>query len=175
MNQREDGTFVFATPVGQGHVPMIALRDIGVFARYSFDHRAEVSGKELLVTSDIVGWDYLVETFQRVTGHKAVVLHQTFDEWFANFNGVDNPLANERPYGDGSTTWRKNFTGWWSAWRDDLIKRDIDWIRSIHPDVMTLERWMRESNYGGKLRRDLLKNAEDEKSITINRERVSKL
>ena len=54
-NKRADGTYVFSTPIGQGHVPMIALSDLGFFARYSFDHRAEVSGKDLEVASDWVG------------------------------------------------------------------------------------------------------------------------
>ena len=175
LNRRADGTYVFATPIGNGHVPLIALTDVGFFARYSFDHRAEVSGQELLVASEIVGWDYLVETFQRVTGQKAVVLHQTFDEWFANFNNTDRPIANEREQGDGSTTWRQNFTGWWRMWRDDLLPRDMEWVRSVHPNAMTLERWMREKKYTGKLRLDLLKNTEDAKTVTLNRERVAQL
>ena len=39
--KRQDGTVVFASPVGKGHVPMIALSDLGFFARYIFDHRTE--------------------------------------------------------------------------------------------------------------------------------------
>ena len=73
MNWRDDGTAVFATPIGKGHVNFVALPDIGFFARYTFDNRTLVSGQELKIASDIVGWDYLVETFTKVTGHKAVV------------------------------------------------------------------------------------------------------
>lgn len=175
LNRRADGTFVFATPIGNGHVPMIALDDIGYFARYTFDHRAEVSGQELLVTSDIVGWDYLVETFKKVTGQKAIVLHQPLEEWFKNFNRADGPIANERAYGDGSTTWRQNFTGWWAMWQNDLLKRDMEWIRKIHPNVTTLERWMREKKYDGKLQVGLLKNTEEARSVSINTERTSQL
>ena len=57
-------------PIGGGHVCMIALEDLGFFARYAFDHRASVSGKELEVASDWVGWDDLVATFTKVTGQK---------------------------------------------------------------------------------------------------------
>ena len=96
LNQRSDGTYVFATPVGSGHVPMIALSDLGYFARYTFDHRAETSGQELEIASDVVGWNYLAKTFMKVTGKKAQVVDQTLDEWFANFAGVDEPLANEK-------------------------------------------------------------------------------
>lgn len=58
---RADGTVVFAAPVEGGRVPMITLKDLGWWARYAFDHRAETSARELNVTSERVGWDYLVE------------------------------------------------------------------------------------------------------------------
>ncbi|KAI0787478.1 NAD(P)-binding protein [Fomes fomentarius] len=126
LKRRADGTAVFATPVGDGHVPMVALADLGFFARYTFDHREETSGTELKIASDMVGWEYLARTFEKVTGQKAVVVHQTLDEWFGNFEGVDDPVANERKH-DGSTTWRENFSGWWKLWRDDVISRDMSW------------------------------------------------
>ncbi|CAL1716920.1 unnamed protein product [Somion occarium] len=171
LNKREDGTFVFATPVGNGHVPMIALADLGFFARYTFDHRVETSGKDLEVASDIVGWDYLVSTFQKVTGQKAVALYQSLDEWFKNLDHTDKPIANEQTkVGPHTTTWRKNFTAFWSLWRDDIIKRDMEWIRSIHPNVRTVETWMRENNYKGQLKSDLLKNMEDGKAVVPRRE-----
>ena len=109
LNIRSDGTFVFATPIGKGHVAMIALTDVGYFARYSFDNRELVSGKDLEVASEMVGWDHLVETFKRVTGQKAVVVHQTVDEWLNNLNYMDMPIAGERRAPDGSTTRRENF------------------------------------------------------------------
>lgn len=178
LGQRKDGTLVFATPVGEGHVPMIALRDLGFFARYTFDHREAVSGKELEVASDIVGWDYLVSTFQKVTGQKAIAHYQTFEEWFNNFDNVDLPLAHDLDKGvkvEGVTTWRTNFTAWWSLWRDDIITRDMNWIRKVNPRGYTLEKWMRENNYTGNLRIDLLKNGEDGKGVRINRKVVSEL
>ena len=171
LKRREDGTPVFVTPIGNGHVPMIALEDIGFFARYTFDHRAETSGRELLVASDVVGWEYLRETFERVTGRKAEVIYVGIDEWMKNFDRTDNPIANERSRGDGTTTWKQNFTGWWSMWRDDIIKRDLQWIRSIHPNGYTLEKWMKEKGYTGTLRtgeNSLLKNTEDDKTIRPN-------
>lgn len=91
---------------------MIALSDLGFFARYSFDNPERVSGKDLEVASEMVGWDYLVETFTRVTGQKAVVVNQTIDEWFENFTGVDKPFANERLENDpdGSVTWKQSMS-----------------------------------------------------------------
>lgn len=149
MTRREDGTYVFAAPVNkESRVPMVALADIGYFARYTFDHRELTSAKDLVITSEMVGWEHLVETFRAVTGKKAVFIEQTMDEWFANFQNVDLPCATERAPGEG-LTWRQNFTGWWSVLRDNLARRDMEWIKKVHPNVYTLERWMRENNYTG--------------------------
>jgi hypothetical protein len=87
INVRQDGTYVFATPVGNGHVPMIALSDLGWWARYTFDHREETSAQNLKISSDLVGWEYLRETFENVTGKKAVVIYQSVSEWFGNLEG----------------------------------------------------------------------------------------
>ncbi|EKM52868.1 uncharacterized protein PHACADRAFT_198916 [Phanerochaete carnosa HHB-10118-sp] len=54
LTRRADGTHVFAFPTGQGRVPMVSLKDIGFFARCSFYNRAEVSGKDLEITGDVV-------------------------------------------------------------------------------------------------------------------------
>lgn len=177
LKRRTDGTAVFVTPVGQGHVPMTALSDLGFFARYTFDHRESTSGTELKMASDMVGWDYLAATFAKVTGQKAEVVHQTLDEWFANFDGVDDPVANERGKGpDGSTSWRRNFSGWWALWRDDIIKRDMAWVRKVNPGTLSLEAWMRQNNYTGELKRvNVLKNTEDGKTIRPKSDIIARL
>ena len=179
IGQRPDGTFVFASPVGNGHVPMIALEDLGFFARYSFDHRAEVSAKDLEIATDWVSWDRLVATFTKVTGQKAEYLRQPLEgagSWFGNWLHTDYPVANERTYGDGSTTWRENFTGFWTMWRDDVNRRDWAWIRKTNPKGYTLESWMRAKGYRGLLEDvALLKNSEDKKSVVPNFERIREL
>lgn len=139
LNKRKDGTFVFASPIGSGHVPMIALPDLGYFARYTFDHRAETSGKDLEVASEMVQWDELVKTFKKVTGNKAEYKPVALDEWFVLsssssqgdqpilmvnvmvefrfefFADSSRPVAADNTVGDGSTTWKKNFSGWWGT------------------------------------------------------------
>ncbi|KAH8979244.1 NAD-P-binding protein [Lactarius akahatsu] len=166
--QREDGTFVFNAPIGDGHMPMIALADIGFFARYTYDHRAETSGKNLEVASEWVGWEHLVETFTNVTGRKAVYNRETVEEWISHMEGADKPVAVEGA--PGSTSWGENFTGWWNGYRDDLDKRDMDWIRKINPNGYTLERWMTENKYDGTLHKDpVLKVLADGKSVRKRR------
>lgn len=164
ITRRADGTFVFAAPIGNGHIPLVSLKDIGYFARYTFDHRHETSGRDLEITSDMVSLEQLVSTFKRVTGQKAVAVHLSVEEWFENFKNTDYPLATERQYGDGSTTWKQNFTAFFNLYRDDIIKRDMAWVRSVHPNGHSLESWMREYNYKGDFNNaKLLKNTEDGK------------
>ncbi|KAJ8489912.1 hypothetical protein ONZ51_g2639 [Trametes cubensis] len=163
---KDDGTYIFSSPIGAGHVPMIALSDLGYFARYIFDNRKATSAQELEIATDWVGWDYLVETFRKVTGKKAEFVPQTTEEWLARYDEsyLNSPLAGERSVGDGSTTVAENFTKWWNLYRDDLIKRDFEWIRRVNPNGYTLESWMRATGYSGdSISDDLLKDHEDRK------------
>jgi len=175
LKKRGDGTFVFATPVGNGHVPMIALSDLGYFARYAFDNRKATSAQELEIASDMVGWEYLAATFREVTGQKAEVVYLSYDDWCENLDGVHKPVANERKEGEGMLTWKENFSGWWSLWRDNIVTRDMEWIRKVNPCGHTLESWLRAKGYTGELNRGLLKNSEDGKSVVPNLERISQL
>lgn len=173
LAQRPDGTFVFALPLGEGHAPLIALSDLGFWARYTFDNRALTSGKDLEIASEMATAEDIVSAFRKVTGLKAVFLPQSVDEWFDNFTGVDTPSASE---GDGATTvtWKQNFSGFWSQFRDDVIKRDMDWVRRLHPGTHTLETWMRENNYKGR-EGTLLKIVEDVYRVSLNPEHLSTL
>jgi hypothetical protein len=51
---QDDGTRVFAAPLGKGHAPIVSVDDIGYFARYIFDHRTETSGKDLKVRTKVL-------------------------------------------------------------------------------------------------------------------------
>lgn len=63
----------------------------------------------------------------------------------------------------------------WRQWRDGIITRDMDWIKSVNPNGHSVESWMRETDYRGDLKFDLLKNLQDGKLIGMNWERVQKL
>ncbi|KAH9975625.1 NAD(P)-binding protein [Russula compacta] len=167
--RREDGTFVFNSPIGDGHIPLIALEDLGFFARYTFDHRVETSARNLEIATEWVGWDHLVATFTKVTGQKAEYNRETLDVWFSHMENAEKPVAAEG--GAGSTSWAENFTGWWSAFRDDLHKRDMDWMRKVNPSGFTLESWMIKNKYDGILYKNpVLKIVEDGKSQRKRRE-----
>ena len=51
-------------------------------------------------------------------------------------------------------------------WRDDIVYKDMDWIRSIHPTTLTLEQWMRQTGYQGALNPHLLKVHENGEGAT---------
>jgi len=173
VNRREDGTFVFASPIGNGHVNLIALTDLGYFARYSFDHRAEVSGKDLEIASEVVGWEQLVQTFTRVTGQKAVFVRQSVEEWMDSRTATDQPVAADEK--EGTLSWKDNFSGFWRQWRDDILKRDMEWVKRINPHGQTLEGWMRSTNYTGKLDLSLLKGHQDSARPSPDWESLRKL
>lgn len=159
--KRPNGSFVFASPIEDGHVPMIALEDLGYFVRYIFDNPSTTSGIDLEVASERVSWPQLVETFTRVTGIPAEFKRLSMTDYFALYRNADEPVGSEVK---GGTTWQKNFTGFWSMWRDDIIQRDIPALKVIHPGLRSLEGWMRETGYNGKAAM-LLKNVEDKKTL----------
>ncbi|KAH9940009.1 NAD-P-binding protein [Epithele typhae] len=177
LNKRADGTYVFASPIGAGAVPMVSLADVGFFARHIFDHRAATSARELEIASARVDWPTLVETFARVTGKPAVYLPLGAEEWFALWEAesIARPLASERAGPDGSTTWRENFECWWAQYRDEVITRDWAWLREVHPGGHTLESWMRETGYTGDLDFGFMKSVEDGKGPRLNIERIAAL
>ncbi|KAF7333752.1 NmrA domain-containing protein [Mycena venus] len=169
LNVRADGTVVFAAPAGHAKFPLVTLKDIGWWARYTFDHRTETSGRDLSIASHVVSWDEIAKTFTKVTGKPAVYKAQSVEEWWNNFGEGVN-----RPYGSGSMTVKENFSGFWKVFGDELVPRDMEWIRSVHPGTQTLEDWMRDNNYTGS-EGTILKGREDHGDWGLNEEVTKKL
>lgn len=160
IKTRPDGTVVFAAPIGTGHVPMIALDDLAFWVHHIFSDPKSTAGKDVEVASALVAWPDLVSTFSRVTGKKAEFLSMSLDEWFGMWLSGDEPIATALA---GGTTNEENFRAFWSVFRDDIITRDMDWIKYVHPGTTTLEKWMKDYKYDGS-RTLLLKNSEDRRS-----------
>ncbi|KAL0566060.1 hypothetical protein V5O48_015954 [Marasmius crinis-equi] len=158
----ENGALVFDIPLGDGHAPIIALRDIGWWVRYTFDHRAETSGKELKVATEMLTGEGFVETFTSVTGIPAVYKRLGVDEYFQGnpLEGADVPIASEGD-GESKVTIKDTFSGMYWTWRDDLITRDMEWIRRTYPEGYTLESWIRETGYDGTMVSGGLKNSRE--------------
>ncbi|ESK85344.1 hypothetical protein Moror_5971 [Moniliophthora roreri MCA 2997] len=152
----ENGAVVFAIPVGNGHVPIISLRDIGWWVRYTFDHRAEQSGKELKIATEMLNWDTLAETFTRVTGIPSVHKRLEVDEYLDLLKGLEAIPVAEEEKGRGPSV-RDTFSGMYWTWRDNLLTRDMDWLRKVYPEGYTLESWIRETGYDGSQAPSVLK------------------
>jgi len=155
-HQEEDGTFVFSGPIGDGAIPLIALEDLGVYARWIFDNIKESGGFNLEIASEHVSWPYLAKTFTEVTGKPARADLITEEEYFGKFK-PDALAAHEDPQG---MTFKQNFSGWWAMWRNNIIKRDYDRLNKIHPNRLNLKSWMIKSKYDGT-KSTLLKLRED--------------
>jgi len=158
---RQDGTRVFSAPLGKGHVPIIALQDLGYFARYIFDHPTETAGKNIEVASDYITWSDLVAAFTKVTGLPAIYQPVTYSEWIATQRQKDEPAAAEDPSG---MSFKDNFRGWWKCYEDDICKRDMEFCRRIHPGLHNIESWIRETGYDGTPK-PLLKRWEDKVAV----------
>jgi hypothetical protein len=170
----EDGTLLFAHPMGDGKVPMIHLDDLGRYARWIFDHREESNGMDLEIATQHVGWPYLVECVQRVTGKRAVFKDVDQAEYFAKYSGMSatTPASfaqtKQGPALGGQTFW-ENFAGWWLAWHDNLITRNYALLDRILPDrVRDLEEWMRKTKYDGRPR-SVLKDISDLREAPVAR------
>jgi len=163
---REDGTALFVSALGpQGRIPFMSLDDIAWWARYIFDNPTKTTGKDLEVASEVISYPELVERFTRATGIPAELKEISFDEYFEMLHGADQPIAQDL---QGGTSIEEDFRSFFALYRDNVVKRDMDWVRSVHPGTMTLERWIKENNYTGGGFSPLLKAVEDNK-FTISR------
>ncbi|KZS88424.1 NAD(P)-binding protein [Sistotremastrum niveocremeum HHB9708] len=168
----DDGSFIFAAPMGTGHVTMIALKDLGYFARYIFDHREEYTGKDLEAASELVTWPNLVAAFKRVTGKPAKFIDAPLELWFQLLRDTDRPVANKLHESENAaqhTSWEKNFTAWWSQFHDGILARDMSYLKSIHPGLRSVEAWMIENQYDGSYK-PVLKNSAEGKLRALRNE-----
>ena len=109
-----------------------------------FDNPLETFGRDLQVASHRASGKDIAEAFTRVTGKPAVYIPLSLDEYFGSFRGADAPVAPEAPQG---MSFRENFTGFWNGRKDDIVHRDMEWLKSIHPGLRSVESWMREHEY----------------------------
>jgi hypothetical protein len=167
-----EGTYQFVAPLGAGHVALIHLEDLGLYARWLFDHPKEANRFNLEVATEHVSWSALVSAFTKVTGQRAEYLDVSLDEYFRSYypagsKVVDRKIGSAVDKKDPTLqTWRQNFSGFWNMWKytranGGNITRDYALLDRIHPQrVKTVELWMRKVGYEGEPRR-LLKDWAD--------------
>lgn len=172
MNIRSDGTRVFANPLSAGPVPLVSLKDIGFWVRYTLDNGRsdpKLSGKNVTLASDWVSFPELPKTFTELTGLPAIYKPLSVTEWFDYIGSGKDEYFSLDGEGTGAQrrTWRDNVTCWWNWWRDSSkfleSQIDMDWIRNVNPSTVGLEEWMKQNEYDGRMDRSVLKMAEDGK------------
>lgn len=160
----EPRTMVFSAPLGRGSPPLIYLDDLGRYARWIFDTPSRSVGLNLQVATEDISWSYLASTFTEVTGRKAVYRDVTLDEYFVPgfvFPNPEAPVGHSVAHDSTFLTYRQNFTGFWNAWKDNLLKVDYGLLDEILPTrVKTLGEWMRLTGYTGE-RGSVLKDYKD--------------
>ncbi|KAF5373388.1 hypothetical protein D9757_009745 [Collybiopsis confluens] len=80
----------------------------------------------------------VVETFVRVTGIPAIRKQISVDEYWS-YRPESFPAFR-----------KKIFEGMYAVWRDDLLTRDMEWIKKIHPRRYSLEKWIKERGWKGE-------------------------
>ncbi|KAJ3744049.1 hypothetical protein DFH05DRAFT_1146588 [Lentinula detonsa] len=149
LPKRENGVVVWALPTGDGHIPLISLQDIGWWARYAFDHRSASSGKELKIATEMMTAAEIVKSFTRVTGIPAIHKRVSIDEYLATYPGrFSRPMVSGEP--DGFTI-GDMYRGVYTLMGDDIVTRDMEWIKRVHPTGDTLESFMKEKGFDGNL------------------------
>jgi hypothetical protein len=162
--KKNDGSFQFVAPLGNGAVPLIHLEDLGLYARYLFDNQSKVNGLDLKVATQHVHWSDLASTFTKVTGEPSSYLDVSLEEYFDNHYPA-GPKAVNRKIGTSVDkkdktlqSWKQNFSGFWTLFKHSggnkgKITRDYEMLDSILPSrVKTVEEWMRKVKYDGSPR-----------------------
>ncbi|MGG6267291.1 NmrA/HSCARG family protein [Leptolyngbya sp. AN03gr2] len=129
----DDPTLVFTLPMANKPWTMIALDDIGVFARYIFGHPEQTVGTTLAVASQSITMQEVVETFTEITGIQAVYDPFTVDQF--------------RSFGYPGTTDLSNMFEFLQTYGCD---RDFDWLRKIHPHLTSFKEWLHRTRWKGE-------------------------
>lgn len=158
----EDPTYVFAAPLGEGAVPFIHLDDLGLYARWIFDHPEESRGLDLEIATEHVHFGDLAKTFTEVTGKPAKYQPVSLDTYFevaSEFTPYDvharigGTIVKEED--ETLVTWVQNFTGFWNVWsasgkNQGVVRRDYAMLDRILPGrVKSVGEWMRKTGYTG--------------------------
>ncbi|KAF2164715.1 hypothetical protein M409DRAFT_56524 [Zasmidium cellare ATCC 36951] len=144
-----DGTRVFPFPIKPtARIPFITIRDIGAYALAIFLDPVGWSGKTLYPGSHYATGPEIAETLTRVTGLPAKFLSMDTEEWkkAMGARGTAPLVVGD----DEGITLGENFAMTWAAWGEDVfVERDFEALRKLHPELESLEGWMRRTGYDG--------------------------
>lgn len=152
-----DGTYVFRLPLGKtGAMPLVALDEVGIYAKWMFEHPGLSAGLHLGVAiAHVSGYD-LAAAFEKVTGKKTryddIPLQMVMDRLPRGKIGAQGSPGYDDPT---LHTAAEHFGPWFGIFVDSggntgLWKRDYELLDEIMPNrIRTLEEWMQKVKYDG--------------------------
>ncbi|EJU04873.1 NADP-binding protein [Dacryopinax primogenitus] len=165
----EDGSFVFHSSIGNGHLPLIALEDVGTYVQWIFDNKSRADNLDLVAVTDIPDYPTIISAFEKVTGKKAHWVDLPYDE-YAAIRQLKDDVPAAWAHGSGEyndpagMSLKANFSGWWQSFRDDTFgwdKVDTKLLDEINPGrIRSFEEWCRKVGYNGE-NRIVLKDRKD--------------
>ena len=128
---------IFRSPISEDGIwQMVALDDIGYFARMMLDDRRSWGGRTLRIASEEATMPDIVSTFEAVTGIPAVYQPMSEQEFLnSGLPNAHDPLNNMLIYRDGY-----------------FERRNFDELRKLHPDLKSFRQWLDETGWRGEAR-----------------------
>lgn len=128
---------IFRSPISEDGIwQMVALDDIGYFARMILDDRRSWGGRTLRIASEEATMPDIVSTFEAVTGIPAVYQPMSEQEFLnSGLPNAHDPLNNMLIYRDGY-----------------FERRNFDELRKLHPDLKSFRQWLDETGWRGEAR-----------------------
>ena len=128
---------IFRSPISEDGIwQMVALDDIGYFARMMLDDRRSWGGRTLRIASEEATMPDIVSTFEAVTGIPAVYQPMSEQEFLnSGLPNAHDPLNNMLIYRDGY-----------------FERRNFDELRKLHPDLKSFRQWLDETGWRGESR-----------------------
>lgn len=126
---------IFAAPLaGDAPWPMVALEDIGEFARIMFSQAGKWGGQTLRIGSDAPTLASVVRSFEKVTGIPTEYRPPSDEEFLSSeLPNAHDVLNNFLFYRNGHAR-----------------VRDYEGLRAIHPELLSFESWLRRTNWKGE-------------------------
>jgi len=151
---QDPGLMVFSVPLGEAAMPLIALEDLGKYARWVFDSVDRNNGLTLKIATEHIKCADLAKNFTEVTGRKAPYKDVTLDEYFASgvFPNPEAKVGHSVDHDDNTLlTYRQNFTGFWNMWKSGRATRDCQILDEILPGIIrSVKQWMIQTSYTGE-------------------------
>jgi Predicted nucleoside-diphosphate-sugar epimerases len=120
-----DGTLVVSQALRpEVRLQMIAVEDIGKFAALAFAHPESFLGKEIEIAGAELTLSEIAESFERVTGKPT--------------RSVELPLEQLRSF-------NAEVAKMYEWFNQSGYQADIPTLRQLHPELLTLEAWLKQS------------------------------